>query len=472
MNKDKFLWGSATAAYQCEGGWDADGKGVGEWDVFSHESPLNINGATGDVACDFYHRYKEDIDMMVEGGQNTYRFSIAWTRIIPNGVGEVNQKGIDFYNRVIDYCFEKGVEPNVTLFHYDLPETIAKKDGFGNRETVDAFVEYAKVCFKAFGDRVNLWSTINEPRYYAYCTNMVGNYPPNHKVDFDRFYRVLYHEILASAKAVKAFHDMELKGKIAIVHDSSNAEIAPGTKEPQKIKMMADLFYTDLVLETSITGRIPGALIPMLRENDIDTSFIKFEDAIDFANGKIDYLGLNVYNRVYLTDYTEGETEVFHNNKGKGSKSKEGIRIKNWFETTDDANTKRNLWGREIYPKCIYNALMEIKDLYGDIPVYITENGHGMYENADVNGYVEDDERIDMMQGYIDYMLKAREDGCNVCGYYAWSTMDVYSWVNGYEKRYGFVRIDFDDPKLPRIPKKSYYWFKELIHNFYEKEGR
>lgn len=463
--KQPFLWGSATAAYQCEGAWNEDGKGIGEWDEFSHGNPLNINGATGDVSCDFYHHYKEDIDLLKAGGQNTYRFSISWVRILPDGRGKVNQGGIDFYNRVIDYCLSQGVEPNVTLFHYDLPNTIAQEGGWENRAIVDAFADYARVCFEAFGDRVKLWVTINEPKYYAYCSNMVGNYPPNHRHDFNRYFTTVYHEALASAKAVAIYHDMKLDGQIGIVHDSSNVELAPDAKQPERIKIIADLFYNRIILDTAIKGELPGFLIPLLRENNIETSYIKFEDAVDFARAKIDFLGLNVYNRMYLTDYTEGETEVFHNNKGAGSKTKEGIRIKDWYETTDDPNTKRNLWGREIYPKCMYNTLMEIKERYGDIPVYITENGHGCYEKADENGYVEDDERIDMMQGYIDYMFKAMDDGCNVLGYYAWSTMDLYSWVNGYEKRYGLVRVDFDDNNK-RYPKKSYYWFKELIEKY------
>lgn len=466
MATKKFLWGGATASYQCEGAWDEDGKGLGEWDVFSHGNPLNINGATGDVSCDFYHHYREDIDMMAAGSQNTFRFSISWARILPEGRGAVNQKGIDFYNRVIDYCLEKGLEPNVTLFHYDLPNAIAEQDGFANRATIDDFVAYAKVCFEAFGDRVKLWATINEPRYYAYCSNMVGNYPPNHSLDFDRYFKVCYHEAVASARAVALYHSMGLNGQIGIVIDSCNVELAPGTREPELIKLRADLFYDQLILDTSIRGELPGALIPLLRENGIDTSYIKFMDMLTFQRGKIDFLGLNVYNRMYLTDYTDGETEVFHNNRGAGSKKKEGIRIKDWFETTDDPTTKRNLWGREIYPRCMYNALMEIKDRYGDIPVYITENGHGCYETPGPDGRVEDDDRIDMMQGYIDNMLLAMDDGCDVRGYYAWSPMDLYSWVNGYEKRYGLVYVDFDDPARPRTPKKSYYWFKKLIEDY------
>ena len=369
MEKQKFLWGSATAAYQCEGAWDEDGKGLGEWDVFSHGNPLNLNGATGDVSCDFYHHYKEDIDMMAAGKQNTYRFSIAWDRILPNGRGEVNPKGIEFYNNVIDYCLEKGIEPNVTLFHYDLPNVLAEEGGWENRSIVDDFEAYAKVCFEAFGDRVKLWSTINEPKYYAYCTNMVGNYPPNHKLDFDRYFKQMYYEVLASAKTVALYHSMGLKGQIGIVHDSSNVEIAPGTKEPEKVRLLGDLFYNRLILDTSIKGELPGELIPLLRENGIENDYIKLDDALIFAKGKVDYIGMNVYNRMYLTDWSEGETEVFHNNRGAGSKAKEGMRIKGWYETAIAPDTKRNLWGREIYPKCMYNTLMEIRERYGDIPV-------------------------------------------------------------------------------------------------------
>ena len=461
-----FLWGGATAAYQCEGAWNEDGKGLGEWDAFCHESPLNINHVTGDVSCDFYHKYKEYIDIMAAEKCNTYRFSISWARIIPNGVGEVNQKGIDFYNRVIDYCLEKGLEPNVTLFHYDLPQKIALKDGFANRENIDAFVEYAKVCFKSFGDRVKLWVTINEPKYYAYCSNVVGNYPPNHKQDFERYFNVVYNEALATARVVKAYHDMKLDGKIGVVHDNSNVDVAPYAKERELIKLRGDMFYNSLTLDTALKGMIPSSLILFLREMGVDSSFMKFEDAIDFANGKVDFLGLNVYNRFYLTDFSEGETEIYHNNLGAKSKMKEGIKLKNMFESANDPTTKRNLWGREIYPKCMYDTLKEIKENYGDIPVYITENGHGQYETPDENGYVDDQDRIDMMNGYIEYMYKAMEEGCNVKGYYAWSPMDLYSWVNGYEKRYGLIRVDFDDPNLKLIPKKSYYWFKDVIENY------
>ena len=205
--------------------------------------------------------------MLKAGGQNSYRFSLSWCRILPEGWGRVNEEGIAFYNRVIDCCLENGVVPNVTLFHYDLPQALAAQGGWANREIVEAFAEYAEVCFKAFGDRVKLWVTINEPKYYAYCSNIVGNYPPNHKLDFDRYFKTLYHEALASAKAVAVYRKLHQDGRIGIVHDSSNVEVAPQTKDPQRIRMIADLFYNKLILDCAIKGELPGALLPWLNEN-------------------------------------------------------------------------------------------------------------------------------------------------------------------------------------------------------------
>lgn len=460
--KEKFLWGSATAAYQCEGAWDEDGKGLNEWDVFNHYSPLNINNENGDVSCDFYHRYKEDIDLMAAGNQNTFRFSISWARIIPKGTGEINRKGVEFYNKVINYCLEKGIIPNVTLFHYDLPYEMAKIGGWENRKVANHFNEYAKVCFKYFGDRVKIWSTINEPRYYAYCSYIVGNYPPNYNKDFNRFWKVLYNLMLGSSKAICSYREMGMDGAIGIVHDNGNVELDPKTKEKEKVRLRADIFYNRMVLDTAVFGKLPEELKEVLKQGEIDTSFIYEKDFPLFENSKIDYIGLNVYNRQYVTDYSKGDTEVFHNNTGNRSNTKEGIRIENMFETSFDSKSRRNFWGREVYPKCMYNALVEVKEKYGDILIYITENGHGQYETPDQNGFVKDKERIEICKEFINYMLLAKKAGVNVQGYYVWSTMDIYSWINGYEKKYGLVRVEFDKNNK-RIPKESYYWYKDFI---------
>lgn len=461
---NKFLWGSATAAYQCEGAWNEGNRGETQWDVFSHHSPLNINHVTGDVASDFYHHYEEDIRMLAEGGQNTFRFSIAWSRVIPDGVGKVNQEGIDFYNHVIDTCLKYKVVPNITLFHYDLPKPIYDIGGWTNRKTVDYFVRYAKICFKEFGDRVPLWETINEPKYYSYCSYIVGNYPPNHHLDFNSFCKVGYHLLLASAKTVIEFRSSNAIGKVGMAIDTGNVQTRYSDDSSLVAARKADLFYNKWVTDTVYKGYFPDELFRLLKESGIDLSFIKEYDKSILIAGTLDFLGLNVYSRAFIKPYTSGETEVFMNNKGKESKVKEGIRIKNWFETDYDPEVPINKWGRELYPRCMYDEIMGIKKSYGNVPVYITENGYGGYEKANRNGYVEDDERIKVMRKFIDYMLKAKKDGANVCGYYAWSTMDLYSWVNGYEKRYGLVRVDYENG-LKRIPKKSYYWYKSLIEN-------
>lgn len=466
FSEKKFLWGSGTAAYQCEGGWDADGKGIGEWDYFNHNSALNVNRQDGDDASDFYHRYKEDIDLMAEGNQNTYRFSISWARIIPNGIGEVNKRGIDYYNDVINYCLEKNIEPNVTLFHYDLPLELAKQGGWLNRKTTDAFNEYAKVCFESFGDRVKLWSTINEPRYYSYCTNMVGNYPPNRHQDVQSYFQYQYNLMLASAKAIASFREMNIDGMIGIVHDNGNVELDPDTENKEEIFKIADFFYNRMILVPALEGKLPDELEEMKEK----FRFMIFQEDGDkefFEKGKGDYLGLNLYNRQYVKHWESGQTEVFHNNKGARSKSKEGIRLEGLFESSFDKNVKRNQWGREVNPRIMYTALIEIKERYSNPLIMITENGHGIYETPDKDEYVVDDERIEIFEQFLKYMLQAKEEGVNVKGYYHWSTMDLYSWINGYEKRYGLVRVDFEN-NFKRTPKKSYYWFKDYINQYSE----
>lgn len=466
FNEKNFLWGSGSAAYQCEGAWNEDGKGVGEWDYFNHKSPLNIHNEDGDIASDFYHRYKEDIDLMSAGNQNTYRFSISWARIFPNGYGEVNQKGIDYYNNVIDYCLEKDIEPNVTLFHYDLPLNLAKQGGWLNKEITDYFDNYAKVCFREFGDRVKLWSTINEPRYYSYCTNIVGNYPPNRNKDIQSYFQYQYNLMLASAKAINSFRELDIDGIIGVVHDNGSVELDPETEDRERVYKLADFFYNRMILVPALKGKLPDELDEMKKE----FNFLLYEDPEDkeiFSNGVGDYLGLNLYNRQYVRDWKKGSTEVFHNNRGSQSNNLEGIRLQGLFESSFDKEVRRNQWGREVNPRVMYTALLEIKEKYNNPMILITENGHGIYESPSANGYVEDDERIEIIQEFLKYLLKAKDDGVNVKGYYHWSTMDLYSWINGYEKRYGLVRVDFDN-NLERIPKKSYYWFKDFISNYYK----
>lgn len=461
-----FLWGSGTAAYQCEGAWNEDGKGIGEWDYFNHHSTLNINHTDGDVASDFYHRYKEYIDLLSKGHQNTIRFSIAWDRILPKGTGEINQKGIDFYNHVIDYALKKGLEPNVSLFHYDLPYELAIQGGWLNRKMTDYFADYARVCFENFGDRVKIWATINEPRYYSYCVNLVGNYPPNRHLDFQSYFQYQYNMMLASAKAVAVFRKLKIDGIIGIVHDNGNVELDPATINKKSVRLLGDFFYNRQILCPALLGKMPEETDEVLKKFNC-ILYSQEEDEDILKAGKGDYLGLNLYNRQYIKDGTDLETAVFHNNKGSASKSKEGIRIRSLFETSFDPNVERNKWGREELPRVMYTALKEIQEKYNPNLILITENGHGGYEQVNDAGYVEDDKRIDITAKFLNYLLKAKKEGVHVQGYYHWSAMDLYSWINGYEKRYGLIRVDFAKD-LALTPKKSYYWYRDFIDHYFD----
>lgn len=461
INEKKFLWGSATAAYQCEGAYKSGGKQIGEWDYFNHNSPLNINNEDGDVSCDFYTHYKEDIDLMAKSGQNTFRFSLSWSRILKTVEGEVNIEGVKFYDDVINYCLEKNIEPNVTLYHYDFPLDLAQKGGWLNMDIAYYFRIYAKVCFENFGDRVKFWSTINEPRYYAYCSNIVGIYPPNRRFDFQSYFQTIYNMMIASSVAVDEFRKQQINGIIGIVHDSGGIEIDPNCSNPEFVKYAGDMFFHHVVLDPTLNGIVPRSIDDIIKLFNI-TLYRHKEEKTIFESGIVDYIGMNLYARRYLTDYSTGESTVFHNNTGSGDKPREGLRIKNLFETSFDETTKRNKWGREVEAQAMYNGIMYIKENYNNPLILVTENGHGALEKADKNGFVDDTERIEIISGFINKMLEAKQDGARVYGYYHWSTMDLYSWINGYNKRYGLVRIDFDY-KNKRIPKQSYYWYKEFI---------
>ena len=461
---DKFLWGSATAAYQCEGAWNEDGKGASIWDDFCH-SEKNTKGITGDVSCDFYHHYKEDIKMMADCGQNTFRFSISWSRIIPKEDHVVNEAGLKFYDDVLTECEKYNIVPNVTLVHYDLPDYIGNKGGWCYEGVSDEFAYYSKVVFEHFGERIPLYVTINEPTHNASCNYLTGNYPPN--ISNPQLYAQCIHNMnVCNAKSIREFRKFNFKNaKIGLVHASCTTDILVDTPEYREAQKYNEWFINGCVLDPAINGAYEHDFIQKVKDSHIDLSFVKQEDLDIIKENTIDFLGQNAYCRNIAKPYTSGETCVTVNNSGKGP-AKEGKIIKGWFESDFDSSTVLNHWGREIYPKCIYDCLIRRKAKYGNIPIYITECGHGAYDVADQNGYVEDDDRIEFLTNFIDWTLKAKQEGVNVKGFYVWSTMDLYSWINGYEKRYGLVRVDYDSPDLKRIPKKSYYWYKKLIENW------
>lgn len=465
----KFLWGSATASYQCEGAWDEDGKGLSMWDVFSHESQLNINQVTGDIASDHYHRYEEDFKLMAEGGQNSYRFSLSWPRLIPDGTGAVNPKGVAFYHKMIDSMLAHGLEPNVTLYHWDLPEALQQKGGWENRETAYAFAEYAKLCFAEYGGKVKLWVTINEPKYSTFSMYAAGNYPPNVK-DGQRLLTAAYNTMLASALACAEFRKLKDIGHIGVVADYDPVYGVDDSPETRRAMRMADNVFNNWVTDAAIKGEFPADLLEELAKY-YDLSFMKDSDKPIFKAGTLDFLGINYYCRALVRPYTGGASMRASNNVGKKDQNlseTDGVKrlmvVKGLFEQIKPPKGDFTDWDFEVYPEGMHLTLQELRRKYGDIPVYITENGLGIRERPE-NGVLNDEQRIRFLEEHIAQLLRAKAEGCNVKGYYIWSTFDLYSWVNGYEKRYGLVYVDFDDD-CKRLPKQSYYWYRDFIRNY------
>lgn len=454
-----FLWGSATAAYQCEGAWNVDGKGLSNWDVFCHSEHNNVNPVTGDVASDHYHRFEEDLDLMRAGNQNAYRFSLAWTRIIPDGTGAVCEEGLAHYDHVINACLERGIEPVVTLYHYDLPQPMFEQGGWENRVTAEAFASYARVCFERYGDRVRYWLTINEPNYDTLCSYGIGNYPPNVQ-DLSRRWRAMYHQLLGSALAVQSYRAGGYKGAIGLVSDSYAIETLVDDEAYREAARRADLFFNRSVNDVCVRGEQPEGFLDLLIADGCDLSYIQPEDGEIFRAGTVDYLGVNAYDRVLVKPYESGETCLKVNNTGR-EEDLGRVQVKDWFVMDEDPATQKNAWGMELYPKAIYDLLMALRKRYPDTAVLITENGVGFRDEL-VDGIVDDDYRAAYLDGYVDWVLRARKEGCDVRGYLVWSTMDLYSWINGYEKRYGLVYVDYEHG-CARIPKKSYYWYRDLI---------
>lgn len=451
-----FLWGGATASYQCEGGWKEGNRVESMWDKYLHENHLE----NGDVASDHYHRFREDIRMMKEGGQNSYRFSIAWPRIIRDSMGTVNEEGVAFYNEVIDTCISFGITPFVTLFHWDLPQYLEALGGWLNRDTCLAYVDFARVCFERFGDRVRLWTTFNEPRYFSFSGYFIGNYPPGHQ-NLQETVTASYHIMLASAMAVKAFREKSYEGSIGIVHSFSPVYGVDETVETLIAKRYAENFFNNWITDTAAMGEIPGDLLAEL-SGQCDLSMMRPEDLTIIKNNTVDFLGLNYYARAVVKPYQSGETTLIVNNKGKEAKGTSQTIIKGWFEQVRPANSQYTEWDTEIFPQGLYEGIRQTWKKY-HLPIYITENGIGLYE--EVKGEIIDDsQRISFMDSHINAILNAKDQGCDVRGYFAWSPFDLYSWKNGTEKRYGLVAVDYENG-LQRKPKKSYYWYKNVIES-------
>ncbi len=424
-----FAWGVATAAYQIEGAWNEDGKGESIWDTFSHTPGKIADGTNGDITCDHYHRYRDDIRMMKELGIKNYRFSVSWPRVMPDGMRKVNQKGLDFYDRLVDELCNAGIEPFLTLYHWDLPQTLQNIGGWGNREVCKYYADYAALMVKQLGDRVNFWTTFNEPWVVANLGHRTGEMAPGFK-DEKLCLQVIHNILLAHGMGVQAIRACEPEAQVGIVnilfptHPVSDAPEDIAAAEFGWLKDSA--WFLDPVFKASYPTSIweyYGDMVPEVHAGDMA-----------IISQKLDYLGVNFYFRAVI---------------GSGGR------------LTEIPGADYTDMGWEVHAPGLRHLLQRISSDYKLPPIYITENGAAYKDVLTGEGKVHDQQRLNYVR---DHLLEAHEairSGVNLKGYFLWSLMDNFEWAFGMSKRFGIVYVDYETQK--RYPKDSALWYSNVI---------
>jgi len=434
-----FQWGAATASYQIEGSIEADGKGESIWDRFTHTPGQIWNNETGDLACDHYRRYREDVKMMADLGLNTYRFSISWPRIFPNGKGILNEKGLDFYRRLIDELHKHKIKPAVTLYHWDLPQPLQDQGGWNNRDTAYYFADYAAAVFESLDLPVELWITLNEPWVVAYLGHAFGIHAPGIS-DFSTALQVGHHLLLAHGLAVRVFREADRREE-PIGITLNLAPVQPNTDSPEDIEAAkrSDGFMNRWFLDPLFRGYYPPEMV------EIFSRRLKLPDQEEgdaaIISQPVDFLGINNYTRVLVE--SSGSQDDFMGNP---------------VNPPDQEYTEM---GWEVYPEGLYQLLTRVHHDYGPLPLYVTENGAAFPDQLTTAGEVEDPRRINYLQSYLQAAWRAIEAGVPLKGYYVWTLMDNFEWAFGYSKRFGLIYIDYQTQK--RYLKKSAHWYKEVI---------
>ncbi|MFX1556888.1 MAG: GH1 family beta-glucosidase [Promethearchaeota archaeon] len=442
-----FIWGAATSSYQIEGAWDEDGKGESVWDRLSHTPGKVKNGDTGDVACDHYHRYKEDVQMMKEIGLNAYRFSVSWPRIFPTGKGKINQKGVEFYDNLIDELLENGIEPFLTIYHWDLPIVFNEVGAWVSPKVVDAFVNYAEFLFNHYGDRVKYWITFNEPQVFTFLFYLLGLYG---KAKFELAIKATHMINMAHAKAVKAYRTSNHPdGKIGITLDLSHIYPKNDTELDIKGARLKDGLNNRWFLDPVLKGTYPEDAMDLIRKN-YDFPVPSNKDLDLFKNNPIDFLGINNY----FCERVDIKKEKDLDNIWKLLVS---------LQSKVDVEVSEMGW--EICPQGFYDLLKRVDKDYEHIEIHITENGMACKDDEVIEGIIQDDDRISYLKRYLTAAHNAIQDGVNLKSYFLWSLMDNFEWAYGYTMKFGIVEILPES--LERRWKKSAFWYKNVI----EKNG-
>lgn len=435
---EEFEWGTATASYQIEGGFHEGGRTDSIWDRFVR-IPGNIaDGTTGDVACDFYHRYEEDLELAAKAGLQVYRFSISWSRVLPDGVGRVNREGLDFYRRVIDKIHELGMKAAVTMYHWDLPQCLQDRGGWANRDILEWFREYVKVLYAELGERVDYWITENEP----FCTSILGYWTGEHAPgyhDYSMALLAVHHLMLAHGVAVQEYRKIGLKAEIGITLNLSR--VYPATEDPadieaaRRLDMQSNALFCDPVFK----GCYPQELMEYLAAQGVTIPELREEDRALLGN-RIDFLGINMYETHYAVyDKTAWPLMAREVHTGR---------------PITDAN-----W--QVTPEGMTEILEFVHENYHPEKIIVTENGAACNDWLEESGRVEDTNRIEFLRRYIKAVGRAIEEGIPVRGYYVWCFCDNFEWAYGLSRRFGLVYVDYETQK--RYPKDSLHWYSKVI---------
>ncbi|MFF3564836.1 GH1 family beta-glucosidase [Streptomyces sp. NPDC002574] len=443
-----FLFGAATAAYQIEGAHDEDGRGPSIWDTFSHTPGRTADGATGDVACDHYHRHAEDVALLEGLGVDSYRFSVAWSRVLPEGRGRINDKGLDFYDRLTDDLLAAGISPAVTLYHWDLPQALEDEGGWRSRATAEHFAAYAGIVADRLGVRVGRWITLNEPYCSAFVGYAEGRHAPGAREGTGAL-AAAHHLLLGHGLAVPALRAAGAR-EIGITLNLDRIEAASGSAADQGALRRAVTLHNDTWTEPLFAGRYPageaetwGALA--------DGSYRR-EGDLQVIGAPLDFVGLNFYRPLTVEDAPHREADP-----ARRTAVDIGVR------ETDPYGTRHTTMGWPVVPQAFTALLLELRDRYPSLPpALITENGSAEADVRAADGSVDDPDRVAYLADHLHALAAAIDAGMDVRGYYVWSLLDNFEWARGYGQRFGIVHVDYGNG-AERVPKSSYAWYRDLI---------
>jgi len=447
-----FLWGASTASYQIEGAVDEGGRGLSIWDTFSHSPGKTARGDHGDVACDHYHRYREDVELLRELGVGVYRFSVAWPRIQPDGKGPANAEGLDFYQRLVDELLRAGITPCLTLYHWDLPQALEDAGGWRVRDTAERFAEYAALVHAALADRVPMWGTLNEPYCSAFIGYSEGRHAPGAKEGHGAL-AAAHHLLVGHGLAIQAMR-AQWRGpadgqRLGITLNLSH--VTPATPDPADVAAAgrAELLYNRVFSDPILGGRWPAGERELWSPiSDFD---FRRDGDLELIGQPLDFLGLNNYFPSYAKHAPTADEDTEH-------------RVATEINVVENppAELPRTAMGWPVEPAGLGRLLRWLRDEYPGLPpIYITENGCAYPDELDADKQVEDPDRVVFLDRHLRAVHAAIADGVDVRGYFCWSLLDNFEWAWGYTKRFGLVYVDY--PTQLRIPKASYRWFREMI---------